>query len=490
MASLTDGAGKNVNVTTAQLRADFGTPAVQGLVHDALTPAAQSSLVEQPFGGSDGDGFSVGLSTTSQDGGKWLQKGQYPALASDYGGNTYLIDGVHTDAQGNSFVTVQNPTNPSMGTANISLSTASQDFHYFDRGTHGVGTQFTATSSASGLDAGQKYKYQGMSVGADGQAQVDLTDSHNLPVSLPVSQFGQTFGAQALKNLLDSSRTNPATETTAPSAASYGAVANSELFAVSTSPDDIKQGDYEGDCYLTSSMVAMQRQDPQALQKMIRPSSDGNPNDYDVRFYLPQKDGSFEPVWVTVNNQLATLPDGQLAGDKGVTDPTNGKTQIGYALIEKAYAQFNQQYGTQSENAGYDGIAGGVPSIALQYLTGKPQHDVTSITSTNSNAMWQALSQANTGAPVVAGTKQSNAPSDQIAANVYNSHAYTVLGTYTDTKTDQLMVQLRNPWGVNTDAQGNTVPGGNGEFSVSFADFQKSFDYVSAAGAASSNSGA
>ena len=397
MASLTDGSGKNVNVKTSDMNSDFGNAAMQDLVHNSLTPTAQSSMITIPNGGSSGtQGYSVGLSSTSQDVGNWLQQGQYPALANANNGKTYLIDGVNTDSTGNTTVTVEDPSSPSSGTFNISLSSATEDFHYFDRGTSGVGTPFSATGNVGNVEAGEKYTYKGMSIGPDGQAQVDLTDSKNLPVSLPVSQFSQAFGATAMQNLMNSSRANPAEETSAPSGATYASVPNSELFAASTNATGLQQGDYEGDCYLTSSMVSLARQNPQALKQMVRPSTDGNPNDYDVRFYLPQNDGSFKPVWVTVNDQLATLPNGKPAGQNTPIDPATGKPQIGYALIEKAYAQLNQQYGTQSQNGGYSGIAGGDPSRAMEYLTGQPNHEVMAASS-NSNQLWQSLSQANSG---------------------------------------------------------------------------------------------
>ena len=479
MVSLADANGQNINLTTNDFAKDFGGISLQNVMHNSLSGAAHSTMSLRNSGGAAGDGFSIAPSTSSGDVKQWLQQGQPPFLATDYTGKTYVVDQVGSDMQGDTAVVVQDPANPSSGSETLSLADFSQQFHYLDRGTGGAGTPFKALNSSGQLQAGKTYAYKGMSVDANGQAQVNLMGSDNLPTTLPLSQFANVFGQQGLQNLLVSSRTNPA----APGISSdtYGNVQNSELFAASSgSMNDLQQGGV-GDCYLESSLAALERQNPNYLQNMIRPSTDGNPNDYDVRFYLPQKDGTSKPVWVTVNNQLPMTSSGTLAGSRSVLNTQDGLSQIGPALIEKAYVQFNQQYVTQSFDGGYRGINGGSPGVTMQYLTGQAHHD-SLVADMSSDQIWQALSASNTGAPVVAGTQAGNTLEPGLTNNIVQSHAYTVLGTYTDPQTGEQMVKLRNPWGKNTDASGKPIEGTDGQFAIPLSEFEKYFVDVTQTG--------
>jgi Calpain family cysteine protease len=149
-------------------------------------------------------------------------------------------------------------------------------------------------------------------------------------------------------------------------ASAYQATALS-LYGPSGAPiaDDVNQGDL-GDGYLLSSLADVAAQNPSAIESMI--SSNGN-GTYSVDF-----DVNGEDDYVTVNGQLPVLASNAELANSSDLEYANGSTSWA-PLIEKAYAELNEQSGVPSngtaegENS-YSAIAGGL-AYPLTEITGQ-----------------------------------------------------------------------------------------------------------------------
>jgi len=107
-------------------------------------------------------------------------------------------------------------------------------------------------------------------------------------------------------------------------------------------------------------------------------------------------------------------------------------------IIEKMFAK---RYGN------YEHIIGGLPSNALQTLTGAPSDEYLHKNIKSKDTIWEVLSKSDAMQDfITAGTE--SAESDQIRneVNLAKNHAYTVLGVKTLSNGTKL-IQIRNPWG-------------------------------------------
>lgn len=107
-------------------------------------------------------------------------------------------------------------------------------------------------------------------------------------------------------------------------------------------------------------------------------------------------------------------------------------------IIEKMFAK---RYGN------YEHIIGGLPSNALQTLTGAPFDEYIHANLESKEIVWQVLSTADKMKDfITAGTE--SAASDQILneVNLAKNHAYSVLGVKTLSNGTRL-IKVRNPWG-------------------------------------------
>ena len=368
----------------------------------------------------------------------------------------------------------------------VPLASLKNTYMELDAGTGGQGTILTARATAGGLSVGQKLSFQAL--GTDpGGITLRVTDAAGTGKVLSLAQAVQIFGKAQMDQLGGAMLASPTlSSNTSRGQESYRQLANTTLFTGPPSFSDVRQTGTEGDCYFITALSALAKKDPAAVIKMIRPSADGNPHDYDVTLYRTTdiKTGSqLKPVTITVNDSLPFDAKGQLAA-AGVVPDAKGRPQIGFALIEKAYAQLNQETHDQGNTAGgYDGIAGGVAAIAMQALTGRPA-TASLVGDLTQGALTTGLKSANTGTLVVLGTGDSNVPGQILegdGSGIVSNHAYTVLGTYPDPKTGELMVRLRNPWGSGApDGQGGVQKTGNGEFTVPLSSILNgSFDSIS-----------
>lgn len=191
--------------------------------------------------------------------------------------------------------------------------------------------------------------------------------------------------------------------------------------------DDVKQG-AQNNCFLMAAIASVAKNNPQAIQDMIKEhrDADGNVTSYTVSLY---KDGKKTDVEVYPSELLSN----------GANPADNGEVWV--AVIESAYAKLNGGKGVWDK--------GGSASKALETLTGKSGeiHG----TDGNSYTFEDLQNDVKAGKNVTLLTpgededkkgKVKNSP-----YNLHNWHFYVVEKVYVDEKTGQQMVQLYNPWG-------------------------------------------
>ena len=193
---------------------------------------------------------------------------------------------------------------------------------------------------------------------------------------------------------------------------------------------DVNQG-YVGDCYFLASLGEVALQDPNSIESMIH--NDGN-GAYGVRFEV---DGHAD--WVTVNEELPTMPSGYSYANGSNLEFANGDVAWP-ELIEKAYAELNAEpnapHGAQLNAASnsYAGISAG-SGYALTEITGQ------SVTYFGSSSLTSDASQI--GAAWSANEELLVGTSSIATGNIVADHMFEVIGynVATDTMT------LHNPWG-------------------------------------------
>jgi hypothetical protein len=216
------------------------------------------------------------------------------------------------------------------------------------------------------------------------------------------------------------------------------------------------QGEVLGDCYFLSSVASLAKEDPNAVKKMIHDNRDGT---YTVTFPGDQS----HPVTVEAPTADETT---QFAADQ------NGALA---AVLEKAHRYYT---GRVASDNGDD------PAKALQLLTGKSYQRVglnydngqtyvpgSQFSSPPSDAeVGSLLSRAlSSGQPIVSFTEAKT--------DLVDHHAYSVLAYDPTTQT----VALRNPWqylGSDPSHVKSLKDLGNGEFTLSLAEFDKEFAYL------------
>jgi hypothetical protein len=213
---------------------------------------------------------------------------------------------------------------------------------------------------------------------------------------------------------------------------------SSSIFATTPSHLDEDQG-YLGDCYLISALGTIADSVPAAIQNMIVDNgvdAKSGLHTWTVRFYNGGK-----PDYVTVNNRLPTS-GGRLIFD-GYGESTSNPQGLWIALIEKAYAQWNEtgKEGRDGTNT-YAAIEGGwMADVDAQVLG----HSASSY-SLNSSSDLQALIAGMTGRQAVTiGTISANS----LPYGLYGGHAYAVVGYNSANQT----FTLYNPWGVSQPTQ-------------------------------------
>ncbi len=196
------------------------------------------------------------------------------------------------------------------------------------------------------------------------------------------------------------------------------------LFGTYAAPSylDINQGAL-GDCYLLASLGAISLLEPGVIQSMITDSHDGT---YGIRFL----DDNGARRYVTVDNQLPNFIEKKNWENGSTLAFANGPFTWA-PLIEKAYAQVNDQ-GILPRTSGnaYGLIAGGWGE-AITEITGKAISYVA--------PTWQAILDGwKANEEIMVATK------DKTGGSFLPDHMFVVINV--DPQTQR--VQLYNPWGA------------------------------------------
>jgi hypothetical protein len=220
------------------------------------------------------------------------------------------------------------------------------------------------------------------------------------------------------------------------------------LFSGTPSFLDQKQG-MLGDCYLIASLGSIAMVNPTAITNMFIDNGDGT---FTVRFFGGSYGSFFNPDgtisdgfasgtqgqadYVTVDRRLPVFSGSRFAYSNYGNDYRSANNVLWIALIEKAYAQWNQTGNAGRNGANtYAAIEGGWMATVYAQLLGR--------NSTNywfNNTQKQVLVNAlRNGQAVTLGTK-----SGPMANGLVQGHAYMVRSY--DAATDRFL--LHNPWGT------------------------------------------
>ncbi|WP_164020207.1 C2 family cysteine protease [Pyxidicoccus trucidator] len=224
----------------------------------------------------------------------------------------------------------------------------------------------------------------------------------------------------------------------------YGPVPNSSLFEAGADGtkahwNDVQQGQI-GDCYLMTSMGAIARANPAALENMIKgPDKEGA---YTVTFHEKDWLGRDKTVDIKVSPEM--LLDKNKNPIYAGTPQDNGKAELWPAVIEKAYAQWK---------GGYKDIVSGNSSDAMEAITGKDSSSFNPDKAT----LADLDKRLKAGEALTAGThddikflgidfKDGTDGAAYKDGRLVADHEYFITGV--DTKAGT--VTLRNPWGAGT----------------------------------------
>ena len=227
---------------------------------------------------------------------------------------------------------------------------------------------------------------------------------------------------------------------------------NSSFWGTGASINDINQTSIS-DCYFLAPLASLAFSEPQKLMNMAVDLGDGT---YAFRF---------------VRNGVTSFVrvDGDLSAGGpwayGLVNATPGADGNEWgSLFEKAYAFFRSGSNTYASlNMGYQGN-----TYSDLGLTTSSMYPGSASGSTAMNTINTALA-ANRG--VVASTNGNIAS----GAPLIGSHVYTVIGAYTNS-TGTVMIQLRNPWGIDGANDGSNP--NDGIVTISFATFSANFNML------------
>jgi hypothetical protein len=201
-------------------------------------------------------------------------------------------------------------------------------------------------------------------------------------------------------------------------------ISTGNLFNGTPSRAEAKQG-YLGDCYLIAAVTAIADRTPDAIRNMFIDNGDGT---FTVRFFAGSAD------YVTVNRSLPAYSNGTLAYSGVGQAVANASTTLWVALLEKAYAQWNEtgNSGRNGTNT-YAAIEGGWMSNVNSQVLGYSSSNYSFATT----AKQTLISALQSGRAVTLGTTAN--PSNGFVGG----HAYIITGY--DSATDRF--STFNPWG-------------------------------------------
>jgi hypothetical protein len=271
------------------------------------------------------------------------------------------------------------------------------------------------------------------SAGADVSAWIDAGDSFSGAGAVHrVSSF-----AGNVSKALGASLSNPTDAGTTMDV-------NLSLFASGPVAGDVNQG-YVGDCYFLASLAAFANQKPSLITESAVDMGDGT---FAVRF---------NNTYVRVSNQLS------VGGYGGYAYAHPGANNTIWAMVmEKAFCYFRN--GANS----YSSIWSGLMSEAYSDF---------GVSSSNVFAgSYTETAFYNLMASDLAAGKAVTFATSSTAPDLVTSHAYTLVGAYTDASGATHYV-VRNPWGMSGDA----LEDGGGYATLTFAQLKANFSMTTQA---------
>ena len=241
------------------------------------------------------------------------------------------------------------------------------------------------------------------------------------------------------------------------------------------SPTDVVQTRLS-DCYVDSTLASMAETNPSSITNAISPDPSAA-GVYDVKMYDP----SGNPITVKVDSSILTNANGSTLSVRGGDGNADWSS-----IMEKAYAKYSEAYPIQNRGTAFNALSdGGHPADVMSAFMGKGA----SFTLTSSvNQLGPTIEQnSQAGTPMVAGTTTGGTTSD--GQLISPTHAYTVVDSY-QAADGSWRVQVRNPWGTNTQSIDSGSSGANdGIVDMSEADFRRLFPQFHEGNRSSSASG-
>ena len=212
--------------------------------------------------------------------------------------------------------------------------------------------------------------------------------------------------------------------------------ANGTLFGNTISYTNERQG-YLGDCYFLAAMGSIADSSQTAIRNMIIDNGDDT---WTVRFYYYSSvTANYEADYVTVNRELPIYSDDygtHFAFQGNGWLYNNSNNVLWLALLEKAYAQWNETGWTGQEvvSNSYYAIVGGSMANVYEQALGRNDIDSLYVIDETKQTFLNAIAN---GRAVTIGTKSSV----DSGTKLETGHAYNVIAYNGSTFT------LYNPWG-------------------------------------------
>ena len=215
-----------------------------------------------------------------------------------------------------------------------------------------------------------------------------------------------------------------------------------------------------GNCPVPAACAALAAVDEAAVKNLIRDHGDGTCT---VTFHPPGQ----APVEIVVDHHVWGR-GGQPTYGSADVDPSSGRLERWFPLVEKAYAAWV---------GGYEVLGQGTSvGKVLSELTGRRTREVWT-GGTSVDDVWRELLRgAGNGLPMAAGTWGNQSAALYRGTGVYSDHAYSILGV--DEVGGRRLLTLRNPWGTGAPVGPAGSGVDDGVFQMSVDDFCRLFQVL------------
>ena len=204
--------------------------------------------------------------------------------------------------------------------------------------------------------------------------------------------------------------------------------------------NNIRQGEYIGDCYFLSALGSLCSKDNIGLIKnMIKKRT----KDKNSCIYFVKLNINGERKYVLVDNYFPIIINNN--GEKRLCFGSSLEEELWVSILEKAWAKVSGCYA----NISY----GGACAVAFNVLTDAcvEVHQILRIDEDRKKKLWDELKKANDNKNVIcAGTRHLGLGIWELItgnSGLISDHAYTILGIFDLKEYNLKLIKLRNPWG-------------------------------------------